>query len=110
MLAIGAAGSNGVLIAALLVSSTGAGICFTPAMTMLSETAEAGSLHQGLAAGLSNMAWAIGQVLGGLAGGALAQAAGYALPSIAVAVVLAATAAYSLRGPLPDALAPRPSG
>ena len=50
---------------ALIVTSLGAGLCFAPALTMLSEAAESSRLHQGFAAGLSNMAWASGQVVGG---------------------------------------------
>jgi predicted MFS family arabinose efflux permease len=64
---------------------------------MLSESAEASRLHQGFSAGLSNMAWAAGQVVGGLAGGGVADAAGNAAPGIAIAALLVGTAAYSFR-------------
>ncbi len=110
ILGIGAGQSNPVVIGALLVSSLGAGICFTPAITLLSEVSEASSLHQGLAAGLSNMAWASGQVVGGLAGGALAGAAGYQAPTIVVAIILFATAAYAVRRDLPAPAAPTAAG
>ncbi len=103
MLGIAAAAGVGVVVAALLVVSVGAGTCFAPAMTMLTETTESGPLQEGLAGGLSNMAWATGQVLGGLAGGATAELAGYAPPSIAVAAVLLFTAVYALRHELPGA-------
>jgi MFS family permease len=105
MLGIAAAQAVGVVVAALLVASLGAGICFAPALTMLAETTESGPLQEGLAAGLSNMAWASGQVLGGVAGGVVAEVAGYAAPSVAVAVVLLLTAGYALRRELP-AVAP----
>ena len=52
--------SLGVVLAGLILTSLGAGICFAPALTMLSEAAESSRLHQGFAAGLSNMAWAAG--------------------------------------------------
>jgi MFS family permease len=103
MLGIAAAQGVGVVVAAVQVASLGAGLCFTPALTMLAETTESGALQEGLAAGLSNMAWASGQVLGALAGGAVADVAGYAAPSIAVAIVLLATAAYASRRGLPAA-------
>ena len=103
MLGIAAAEGVGVVVAGLLVGCLGAGICFAPAMTMLTETSEAGPLQEGLAAGLSNMAWATGQVIGGLVGGAVAGVAGYAAPSAAVAVVLLLTAAYAMRCALPGA-------
>jgi MFS family permease len=87
-----AADALGVLIAALIVFSVGAGLCFAPALAMLSDSAEATGLHQGFAAGLTNMAWAAGQVSGGVGGGALAGAAGDALPCLLAAGWLLATA------------------
>jgi MFS family permease len=101
MLIFAAATGTGAVVGALQVASLGAGVCFAPALTMLSETAEAECLDQGLAAGLSNMAWASGQVAGGLVGGAVADVAGFALPAIVVAAVLVATAIYALRNDLP---------
>ena len=86
-----------LLIASIVAISIGAGLCFTPALTMLSDSAEATGLHQGLSAGLTNMAWASGQVVGGLGGGALAGAAGDLLPCAFVSAALAATAAAAWR-------------
>jgi MFS family permease len=83
----------GVLLAALIAISVGAGICFAPSLTMLSDSAEATGLHQGFAAGLTNMAWAAGQVSGAVGGGALAGATGDALPCLLAAALLLATAA-----------------
>ncbi len=97
MAGIGVAQGVGVVVVALQLASFGAGLCFTPALTMLAETSQSGPLQEGLAAGLSNMAWATGQVVGGIVGGAVAGVAGYAAPSVAVAVVLLLTAAYALR-------------
>lgn len=109
MVVFAAAGSVAVVIAALQISALGAATCFTPALTMLSESAEAENLHQGLVAGLSNVAWASGQVVGGLAGGGVADVAGYAVPSLAVALALAAVAFYAIRCPLPEpAASPAP--
>jgi MFS family permease len=76
----------------LIALSVGAGLCFTPALAMLSDAAEASRLHQGLAAGMINIAWAAGQVLGSMGGGAAASAAGDALPCVVVAAVLVGTA------------------
>lgn len=97
MVTIAVAGTLGTVLAALIVTSLGAGICFAPALTMLSEAAEATGLHQGFAAGLSNMAWAAGQVVGGLAGGGVASATGNAAPSLAIAALLLFTVAYAYR-------------
>lgn len=95
MTAIAVAQSLGVVLAGLILTSMGGGICFTPVLTMLSEVAESSSLHQGYAAGLSNMAWAAGQVVGGVAGGAAASVAGNAVPSFAIVVLLIGTVVYS---------------
>jgi MFS family permease len=103
MVAIAIAETLGVILAGLIVTSLGAGICFAPALTMLSEAAESSRLHQGFASGLSNMAWAAGQVVGGIAGGGLASITGYALPSFTVAALLLATATYSRCVLSPDA-------
>ncbi len=97
MVGLAAAQALGPVLAALVMASFGAGICFAPAMTLLSETADESGLHQGFAAGLSNTAWASGQTVGGLAGGAAASAVGFALPTLAVAALLLVTSAYAFR-------------
>ena len=106
MLVIGTTSVLGIVLAGLICGSFGAGVCFAPALTMLSEGAESSSLHQGYAAGLSNMAWAAGQVIGGVAGGAAASAAGYALPGIAISALLLGTAAYARHVLAPGATPP----
>jgi MFS family permease len=106
VLILAAATVLGVAVAALIGTAVGAGLCFTPAMTMLSDAAAATGLHQGLAAGLTNLAWASGQVTGGVGGGGIATVTGNAIPFLCVALLLLATAAFARRlGPL---LIPRP--
>ena len=90
-----------MVLAALIVTSLGAGLCFAPALTLLSDIAESSRLHQGFAAGLSNMAWASGQVVGGVGGGVVASLTGYAAPSIAIAVLLLVTVAYAFHALAP---------
>jgi MFS family permease len=97
MLIIAIAMSLGTLLAGLIVSAVGAGLCFAPAMTLIADVAEASRLHQGFAAALSNMAWASGQVLGGIGGGVVANATGYAAPSLGIAALMAVTVVYALR-------------
>ncbi len=104
MVLFAVAGSLAVVIASLLVCSFGSGLCFAPAMTLISDGAEASGLHQGYAAGVTNMAWAAAQVVGGVAGAAVAGVTGDAVPSIAIAIVLALTIGYAFR-----ALAPEPA-
>jgi len=95
MIAIALAASLGGVLAALIVTSLGAGLCFAPALTLISDVAEWSTLHQGFAAGVSNMAWASGQVIGGVGGGVVASLTGYALPSIGIAILLAVTVVYA---------------
>jgi MFS family permease len=90
-----AAGALAGVFGVLIGISIGAGLCFAPALAMLSDSAEATHLHQGFAAGLINMAWASGQVLGGVGGGAAAGAAGDALPCLLAAGLLLATVAVA---------------
>jgi hypothetical protein len=66
-------------------------------MTLISDGVEASGLHQGYAAAVTNMAWAAPQVIGGVAGAAVAGATGDAAPSIAIAVLLGATIAFAFR-------------
>ncbi|HEX4731936.1 MAG TPA: MFS transporter [Solirubrobacterales bacterium] len=103
MLIFAAADSLPIVIFALLVTSLGSGFCFAPAMTLISDAAEESGLHQGYAVGVTNMAWAAAQVVGGVAGAGVAGVTGDAVPSIAVAVVLTVTIFYAFR-----ALAPEP--
>jgi MFS family permease len=103
MVALALAQTLGTVLAALVVTSLGAGLCFAPALTLLSEIADSSGLHQGFAAGLSNMAWASGQVVGGIGGGVVATLTGNAIPSIAIAVLLLVTVAYAFRSLEPSA-------
>jgi len=95
MVAVALAQTLGGVLAALIVTSLGAGLCFAPALTLLSDIADSSRLHQGFAAGLSNMAWAAGQVVGGIGGGVVASLTGNAIPSIAIAALLLVTVAYA---------------
>jgi MFS family permease len=108
MIAIAAVMTLGEVLAALVLTSLGAGLCFAPALTLISDVAEASSLHQGYAAGLSNMAWASGQVIGGIGGGVVASITGYAAPSLAIAALLAVTVAYAFMTMQPKG-EPRPA-
>ncbi len=109
MVGIAAAQALGPILGALILGSLGAGICFAPALTTLSETADLSGLHQGFAAGLSNMAWAAGQTAGALTGGGVASAAGYAVPSLAIAALLLVTSAYAYRSLMPPMVQPAAS-
>jgi MFS family permease len=107
MIAIAVLQTLGGVLGALIITSLGAGLCFAPALTLISDIAESTSLHQGFATALSNMAWASGQVAGGIGGGVVASLTGNALPSIAIAVLLVFTVFYAYRAmePAPEPLA-----
>jgi MFS family permease len=76
-----AVSASAAVIAVLVVaSSISFGSLFTPGMSLTSHRAEALGLAQGLAFGVMNTAWAMGEVLGPSAGGTLADAAGDATP------------------------------
>jgi MFS family permease len=77
---------------------------WAPAMAMLSDAADARGLDQGLAAALTNLAWAGGQIVGSGGGGGVAKAAGDALPVIAASAVCALTLLALIRQRLPARL------
>ena len=105
MIMLAAAQALGVVLATLIFTSLGAGLCFAPAMAMISDIAASSGLHQGFAAGLSNMAWASGQVLGGVGGGVVATLAGNAVPCLMLAGLLGATVLYAFRALSPNPIA-----
>ncbi len=75
-----------LLLAAVVVAmDAGLGGFWAPAMAMLSDAADRHGLNQGLAAALTNLAWAAGQILGSGAGGALANSAGDGVTTAIVA-------------------------
>jgi predicted MFS family arabinose efflux permease len=97
------------LVAVLIVAMSGAlGAFWAPAMALLSDAAEAFGLDQALAAALVNLAWAGGQILGSGGGGAIAKAAGDAVPLVTVAALCALTL-LGLGGGTRVAQAPRAS-
>ncbi len=103
MVAIAVVTSLGAVLGGLILTSLGAGLCFAPALTLISDIAEESNLHQGFAAGVSNMAWASGQVIGGVGGGVVASFTGYAAPSLVIAALLALTVIYAFRAMEPAA-------
>lgn len=108
MIVIALAQTLGAVLAALIITSLGAGLCFAPAMVLISDIAESSNVHQGFAAGLSNMAWASGQVVGAVGGGAVASLTGNAIPSVAIAALLVVTVFYAFHS-LASPPAPRPA-
>jgi MFS family permease len=75
----------------IVLSAAMLGMFWTPAMAMLTDTAQQHELHQGLAAALMNLAWAGGQILGSWAGGSVAKVAGDGVPMLTSAGLCAVT-------------------
>jgi MFS family permease len=80
-----------VIVPLLVAASIAFGAFWAPAMALLSEGAERIGLAQGLAFGLMNAAWGTGNAVGPSLGGALADAAGDALPYGLMGLVCAST-------------------
>ena len=70
---------------------------YTPGMALVSHRAEHVGLSQGLGFGIMNTAWALGNMTGPSAGGALAEAGGDALPYTLAAGLCAVTLVASFR-------------
>jgi MFS family permease len=84
-------GATWLLVGAGIVAVTTLALLWAPGGALLSEASEASGLDQGFAFGLMNLAWAGGQVVGGAAGGGLADLTADAVPYAILAVVCAAT-------------------
>jgi MFS family permease len=78
-----------VLAMALAGAALALSLLWAPSMALLSDAAEAAGIDQAFAFALVNLAWAGGQVLGGSAGAALADAYSDALPYAICAALFA---------------------
>ncbi len=89
------AAASAPLAIALLVTlaAISYGSLYTPAMALASHRADVAGLAQGVAFGIVNTAWAIGQLTGPAVGGALADSLGYPAPYLLGAVLCAITLA-----------------
>jgi MFS family permease len=104
--ALAAASSAAAIAVLVCIASISFGSLYTPSMSLASHRADAAGLAQGLAFGVVNTAWALGELIGPTIGGALAESAGDAAPYLVGAslclVTLAAT--YRVAGRMrPDA-------
>ena len=73
------------LVPALIVGMPAFGALFAPAMALLSEGAHRQRFAQGMAFGLANLAWALGQAVAAAGSGALAQATSNRVPYVLLA-------------------------
>lgn len=76
-----------VLIPLLFAAAIAYAAFYTPALTMISHSAENVGLAQGLSFGLMNASWAIGNAIGPAAGGGVADLTSDAVPYLAGAAI-----------------------
>ncbi len=79
------------LVALLAVGMPAFGSLFAPSSAMLSGAAHRLDLHQGLAFGMANLAWAAGQSVSASASGAIAQATSDFVPYALLAAICLVT-------------------
>jgi MFS family permease len=89
----------GALMAVLIIGMPAFGTLFAPSSAMIANSAERLGLHQGLAFGLGNLAWAAGQTIAAAASGAIAQATNDFVPYALLAFACLVTF-IALRGPV----------
>lgn len=96
----------------IVVTCAAMGFFWAPAMALLSDAAEARGVSQGVAFGVVNFAWALGQVSGSAGGGALAKATSdaVAVGVVAVAALVTLAAIDRLRGRRAVPAAEHPGG
>ncbi len=86
-----------VLIVVICVAATALGAAWTPAMALLSDLSAAVGLDQALGAGLMNIAWAAGQIIGSGGSGAVARLTDNTVPTVVVGGLCLISAALLLR-------------
>jgi MFS family permease len=86
-----------LVLGGLMGAAVGAGMTFGPAFALLADNAERVGLHQGPATAVANLAWAVGQLIGAAAGGALAEVGGEILPCLLVMAMLVAVSVPAWR-------------
>ncbi|HET9720047.1 MAG TPA: MFS transporter [Solirubrobacteraceae bacterium] len=85
------------LVVVIGLTAVGTGAAWTPAMALLADLSEAVGLDQAYGAGLMNIAWAAGQIVGSLGSGAAARASSNAVPTVVVGGLCLLSAAVVLR-------------
>ena len=94
--------TSAVALAAIVIATSVSLAAFwAPGMALLSDEAEHRGLDQAFAAALMNIAWAGGQIVGSGGGGAVAKAAGDAVPVAVTAMLFALTLLLLGRPALP---------
>jgi MFS family permease len=84
---------SAVLIVCIVLAASAFGMFWTPAMSLLTDTAERLGLEVAWVFALSTLAWAPGQGVGAAVGGAIADATGDAVPYLLLSCCCLATLA-----------------
>jgi MFS family permease len=88
-----------VVVAGLVIAaSITYGGFYTPGMALVSDRAERAGLAQGVGFGVTNTAWALGELSGPAIGGGLAQAFGDAVPYLLCGGLCGVTLVAALHG------------
>jgi MFS family permease len=87
--------NDALVVVFIVLASIAYGALFTPGMALVSERADRSELSQGLAFGVMNGAWALGQVIGSPVAGALSGASGDTLSYLSCSLLCAATLAVT---------------
>ncbi|HEY8465671.1 MAG TPA: MFS transporter [Solirubrobacterales bacterium] len=83
------------LVAVLVVAATPAiATLWSPSMAMLADAGERAGVPQGLAMGISNLGWAVGNTVGATGGAGLGELAGDVVAYLVLAAICLATAAF----------------
>jgi MFS family permease len=85
------------LMGLLVIGMPAFGTLFAPSSAMLSDGAHRLELHQGLAFGLANLAWAVGQTVAAAGSGAIAQATSDLVPYAMLAATCLVTFLATIR-------------
>jgi MFS family permease len=85
------AGRPAVIVPLVLLAGIAYGAFYTPGLALISAGAERAGLAQGLAFALMNACWGAGAMVGPALGGAIAGAAGDAVPYLILAALCLAT-------------------
>jgi MFS family permease len=80
-----------LLVPLVLAGAVTFGALYSPALTMLSHSAERIGIAQGISFGVMNASWALGNAIGPAAGGGIAQATRDAVPYLIGSALCAAT-------------------
>jgi MFS family permease len=102
-LAFAWADTAAVLATLVLLAGVAFGALFTPGLSLVSHGAEEAGVAQALAFGAMNAAWAVGNLVGPAAGGALARATSDTTAFLVAAVVCALTLVAVMRSAAADA-------